>query len=251
MYCLFPGRMLLYKGGKPTKQTNNIVTFICFCVGCWRKQIIIFRWYKCSVPSMAQKRKDSDSYGSSALPDMYKIFLCEVRKKKLVVTSIIAHSINLLLLELTWKLYGLLSAYVIRWKPDIYLWMTTSIIGCLGFKSVNYERLHSFLWDFHNWMKLWSFIHLWRTSSISGGRQQICQQNINVCQIWETFSGCSNVEFQSAQSFALTDILQLACSRGCPRCRYLGFSHNAIGPPHLTAFVSFWHFSYLENIHKE
>ena len=25
----------------------------------------------------------------------------------------------------------------------------------------------------------------------------------------------------------------------CPRCRYLGFSHNAIGPPHLTAFVSF------------
>ena len=31
----------------------------------------------------------------------------------------------------------------------------------------------------------------------------------------------------------------------CPRCRYLGFSHNAIGPPHLTAFVSFWHF---ENI---
>ena len=33
----------------------------------------------------------------------------------------------------------------------------------------------------------------------------------------------------------------------CPRCRYLGFSHNAIGPPHLTAFVSFWHFSYLEN----
>ena len=39
----------------------------------------------------------------------------------------------------------------------------------------------------------------------------------------------------------------------CPRirCRYLGFSHNAIGPPHLTAFVSFLHFSYLENIHKE
>ena len=33
--------------------------------------------------------------------------------------------------------------------------------------------------------------------------------------------------------------------------RSLGFSHNAIGPPHLTAFVSFWHFSYLENIHKE
>ena len=28
----------------------------------------------------------------------------------------------------------------------------------------------------------------------------------------------------------------------CPRCRYLGFSHNAIGPPHLTAFVSFRHF---------
>ena len=38
-------------------------------------------------------------------------------------------------------------------------------------------------------------------SSIFGGRQQIWQQNINVCQIWETFSGCSNVEFQeSAQS---------------------------------------------------
>ena len=73
-----------------------------------------------------------------------------------------------------------------RSKPEIYLWMTASIIGCLGLKSVNYERLHSFLWDFHNWMKLWSFIHLWRTSSISGGRQQICQQNINVCQIWET-----------------------------------------------------------------
>ena len=36
-----------------------------------------------------------------------------------------------------------------------------------------------------------------------------------------------------------------------PRCRYLGFSHNAIGPPHLTAFITFWHFSYLENIHKE
>ena len=75
---------------------------------------------------------------------------------------------------------------MIRSKPEIYLWMTASIIGCLGLKSVNYERLHSFLWDFHNWMKLWSFIHLWRTSSISGGRQQICQQNINVCQIWET-----------------------------------------------------------------
>ena len=74
---------------------------------------------------------------------------------------------------------------LIRWKPEIYLWMTASIIGCLGLKSVKYERLHSFLWDFHNWMKLWSFIHLWRTSSICGGRQQI-QQNINVCQIWET-----------------------------------------------------------------
>ena len=41
-----------------------------------------------------------------------------------------------------------------RWKPEIYLWMTASIIGCLGLKSVNYERLHSFWWDFHNWMKL-------------------------------------------------------------------------------------------------
>ena len=73
--------------------------------------------------------------------------------------------------------------------------MTASIIGCLGLKSVNYERLHSFLWDFQNWMKLWSFIHLWRTSSISGGRQQICQQNINVCQIWETLQV---TEYQTA-----------------------------------------------------
>ena len=30
--------------------------------------------------------------------------------------------------------------------------------------------------------------------------------------------------------------------RVCPRCRYLGFSHNAIGPPHLTAFATKWHF---------
>ena len=82
-----------------------------------------------------------------------------------------------------------------RWKPEIYLWMTASIIGCLGLRSVNYERLHSFLWDFHNWMKLWSFIHLWRTSSIYGGRQQICQQNINVCQIWETLQV---TEYQTA-----------------------------------------------------
>ena len=37
----------------------------------------------------------------------------------------------------------------------------------------------------------------------------------------------------------------------CPRCRYLGLSHTAIGPAHLTAFPTFWHFSYLENIHKE
>ena len=41
----------------------------------------------------------------------------------------------------------------------------------------------------------WSFIHLWRTSSISGGRQQICQQNINVCQIWETLQV---TEYQTA-----------------------------------------------------
>ena len=88
-----------------------------------------------------------------------------------------------------------------RSKPEIYLWMTASIIGCIGLQSVKYERLHSLLWGvFHNWTKPCSFIHLWRMSSIFGGRQQIWQQNMNVCQIWETFSGCSNVEFQSAQS---------------------------------------------------
>ena len=101
---------------------------------------------------------------------------------------------------LRWKISGPLSPnitlpVVTRWRPEIYLWMTASIIGCLGLKSVNYERLHSFLWDFQNWMKLWSFIHLWRTSSISGGRQQICQQNINVCQIWETLQV---TEYQTA-----------------------------------------------------
>ena len=37
----------------------------------------------------------------------------------------------------------------------------------------------------------------------------------------------------------------------CPRCRHLGFSHNAIGPAHLTTFATFWHLSYLENVHKE
>ena len=88
-----------------------------------------------------------------------------------------------------------------RSKPEIYLWMTASIIGCIGLQSVKYERLHSLLSGvFHNWTKPCPFIHLWRMSSIFGGRQQIWQQNINVCQIWETFSGCSNVEFQSAQS---------------------------------------------------
>ena len=70
--------------------------------------------------------------------------------------------------------------------------MTASIIDWICLQLVKYERLHSFLWGvFHNWTKLWSFINLWRMSSIFGGRQQIWQQNINVCKIWETFSGCS------------------------------------------------------------
>ena len=89
-------------------------------------------------------------------------------------------------------------AVVSRSKPEIYLWMIASIIGCNGLQSVKYDRPHSHLWGvFHNWTKPWSFIHLWRMSSIFAGRQQIWQQNINICKIWETFSGCSNVPINS------------------------------------------------------
>ena len=78
-----------------------------------------------------------------------------------------------------------LVGFISRSKPEICLWMTASIIGCIGLQSVKYERLHSLLWGvFHNWTKPWSFINLWRKSSIFGGLQQIWQQNIWSATDW-------------------------------------------------------------------
>ena len=52
-----------------------------------------------------------------------------------------------------------------RSQSEIYLWMTASIIGCIGLQSVKYERLHSLLWGvFHNWTKPWSNIYIYISS---------------------------------------------------------------------------------------
>ena len=91
-----------------------------------------------------------------------------------------------------------------RSKPEIYLWMTASIyiIGCIGLQSVKYERLHSLLWGvFHNWTKPWSFIYLWKMSSIFGGRQQIWQQSVKSDRHYQVVS---NVEFQISSILAKT-----------------------------------------------
>ena len=41
--------------------------------------------------------------------------------------------------------YPMFVGYPIRSKPEIYLWMTASIIGCIGLQSVKYDRLYSLL----------------------------------------------------------------------------------------------------------